>query len=171
MRILLASVLCLSCLGSFYYNDIATDKSSNTNINSIEPVTADTLVEMERTVCFGTCPSYKLSIFKNGKVMFIGREFVEHEGEATREMSQENLEALVQKIRESHFMDIPSSPDCETRYTDHPSVFLTIELDDERNSITHYLGCKGFQYEDELYELEEAIDSLSGANRWIEGED
>jgi hypothetical protein len=126
---------------------------------------------MERTICFGPCPSYKLSIFENGKVMFIGREFVGHKGEATREMSQENLEALVQKIRDSHFMDIPSSPDCETRYTDHPSVFLTIELDDERNSITHYLGCKGFQYEDELYELEEAIDSLSGAKRWIEGED
>lgn len=83
-------------------------------------------------------------------------------------MSQEDLDALVQKIRDSNFMDIPSNPDCETRYTDHSSVFLTIEVDDKRNSITHYLGCKGFQYENELYKLEEAIDSLSGAKQWIQ---
>jgi hypothetical protein len=128
---------------------------------------ADTLDRMERTGCFGTCPSYTLSILEDGKVTFNGREFVKHKGEATRVMSQENLDTLVQKIRESHFMDLPSNPECESRYTDHSSVFLTITLDDERNSITHYLGCKGFQYEEELYDLEEAIDSLANTQQWI----
>lgn len=130
--------------------------------------TPDTLVQMERTICFGTCPSYTLLILEDGKVRFNGREFVRYKGEASGEMSHNNLEALVQKIKDSHFMEIPSNPDCRTRYTDHSSVFLTIKLDDNRNSITHYLGCKGFQYEKNLYELEEAIDSLSGANQWIE---
>ncbi|MDZ7719268.1 MAG: DUF6438 domain-containing protein [Balneolaceae bacterium] len=133
--------------------------------------TADTLVQMERTVCFGTCPAYTLSILKDGKVTFNGREFVDHKGIATGQMSQKNLDVLIQRIRESHFMDVPSSPECESRYTDHSSVFLTVKLEDERNSVSHYLGCKGFQYEGELYELEEAIDSLAGVDKWVEGKD
>lgn len=132
---------------------------------------ADTLVQMERTICFGTCPSYTLSILENGKITFNGRDFVEHQGEATGMMSQENLDQLKRTIRESHFMDIPANPECKTQYTDHSSVFLTIQLDEKQHSITHYQGCKGFQYEEELYDLEEAIDSLAGTDRWIEGEE
>ena len=132
---------------------------------------ADTLVQMERTICFGTCPSYTLSILDDGKVTFNGRDFVDHQGEATGMMSQDKLDQLKREIRESHFMEIPANPECESRYTDHSSVYLTIRLENKEHSVNHYQGCKGFQYEEELYDLEEAIDSLSGTDRWIEGEE
>lgn len=135
-----------------------------------EVASPDTLIKMERTICYGTCPSYTLSILENGKVNFNGREYVAHEGEATGMMSQENLDELTKMIRQSHFMEIPSNPECKSRMTDHPSIFLTIRLDDKQHGITHYQGCKGFQYEEELYDLEESIDSLSGAEKWVEGE-
>lgn len=35
---------------------------------------------MERTACFGTCPAYRLEIYKDGKVKFDGWSFVEYEG-------------------------------------------------------------------------------------------
>ncbi|NBC65268.1 MAG: hypothetical protein GVY07_06335 [Bacteroidetes bacterium] len=131
----------------------------------------DTLVQMERTVCYGTCPSYTLSILDDGKITFVGRDFVAYQGEVTGMMSQENLEELRNRIRQSHFMEIPANPTCESRYTDHSSVYLTIQLDDIKHSVNHYQGCKGFQFEEDLYRLEEAIDSLSGTERWIEGEE
>lgn len=135
-----------------------------------ESFSADTLIQMERTVCFGTCPSYEVTIHGNGKVIFEGKEFVDHKGTAEGEISQKNLNQLLELIKEIDFMRIPSDPDCESWATDHPSVFLTIEIGDERNGITHYKGCRGFAHEEELYKLEVAIDSLSGAERWI-GED
>lgn len=135
-------------------------------LNSIHP---DTLVKMERTVCFGTCPAYEVLIFKNGRVEFTGKEFVAHEGSAEGEIPRGNIDALIERIQESSFMKLPSKPDCESRMTDHPSVFLTIKIDNQRNSVTHYHGCKGFEYEDKLYDLETSIDSLAGVKKWVEG--
>lgn len=169
MRILLPFIIVMFFFASFF---TGSGKHTNSVINPLsftESMESDTLLKMERTICFGTCPSYTLSILQNGDVTFNGREFVEHKGEATGEISQENLDVLIQKIRDSHFMEIPSNPECESRMTDHPSVFLTIWLADKQHSITHYQGCKGFQYEKKLYDLEETIDSLSGAKKWVEG--
>lgn len=138
--------------------------------NSME-IPPDTLIEMERTICYGTCPSYTLTIQGNGTVIFDGKQFVSHTGPAEDKISNDKLNDLVQLIREIDFMTIPSNPECESWMTDHPSVFLTIEIDGQRNSVTHYHGCKGFKQEEDLFKLEEAVDSLSGARRWIEGDD
>lgn len=128
---------------------------------------ADTLIQMERTVCFGTCPSYELTIHGNRSVVFEGKEFVAHKGTKEGKISRENLNQLLKLINEINYMKIPSDPKCESWATDMPSVFLTIEIGDERNSITHYKGCRGFENEDELNRLEAAIDSLAGVNKWV----
>lgn len=169
MRVLIASILLTAFIISFSWN---TEVRLNSLIRApatIHSTESDTLINMERTICFGTCPAYTLTIWKNGKVTFNGKEFVEYKGIETGKMSQEKIDKLIQKIKQSPFMEMPSSPECETRYTDMPSVFLTIKLDGERNSVSHYHGCKGFEFEEELFQLEEAIDSLAGTKKWIEG--
>lgn len=171
MRILMTSVLLIPYFLSLSFNSEIKLDSTNKSYVKSDSVQADTLVQMERTVCFGTCPSYTLSIQKNGKVTFYGKEFVEHKGMATGQIPQDSLDKLIQKIQESYFFEIPSDPECKSRYTDMPSVYLMIRLDDNEHSVTHYHGCKGFMYEKELYELEEAIDSIAGTKKWIEGTD
>lgn len=170
MRVLLSAIILIPYLLSFsFYNEILTNTSSR-SFALVKSISADTLVKMERTICYGTCPSYELHIQENGKVTFLGKQFVEHKGWAEGTISDENLGQLIEVIQNSRFMEIPSNPKCESKYTDMPSVFLTIEVDGERNSVTHYHGCKGFQYEEELYRLEASIDSLAGTGKWIEGE-
>lgn len=170
MRTLLASILFIPYIVSFSFSNDGSVDSSNSFFDKTASSTLDTLVQMERTICFGTCPAYTLTIHKNGEVTFNGKEFVEYKEIATGEMSQEKLDNLIEKINDSPFMEMPSSPECETQYTDMPSVFLTIKLDGKRNSLSHYHGCKGFEHEEELYDLEEAIDSLAGVKKWIKGE-
>lgn len=166
MRVLLVSILFIPYLISLSLSIENLPKFSGNSFTRTDSV-ADTLVKMERTTCYGTCPSYTLRILEDGKVIFNGRKFVDHKGMAEREMSQKNLKQLIQEIYDSKFMEIPSDPKCESRYTDMPSVFLTIALDGEQNSVTHYHGCKGFRYEEKLYHLEEAIDRLANAGQWI----
>lgn len=169
MRSIIAAILFIPYLFSLSLITNPELNSRNTPGYQSDSIQADTLVHMERTVCFGTCPSYSLSIESNGNVTFNGKQFVEHTGMATGEMSRENLDQLIQKIEYSHFMTMPTDPECESRFTDMPSVLLTIQMDGERNSLTHYHGCKGFEYEEELYQLEEAIDSLAATEKWIKG--
>jgi hypothetical protein len=170
MRELLVSILFIPYIISLLLTNGGFTESPNKSFTKMESVSSDTIVKMERTVCFGTCPSYTLSIQKNGRVTFYGKEFVEHKGMATGQIPQDSLDKLIQKIKESHFFETPSDPECESRYTDMPSVYLTIRLDDDEHSVAHYHGCKGFMYETELYELEEAVDSIAGTKKWIEDE-
>lgn len=171
MRTLLASILLIPYLVSFSLNTTETFDSSGTSfLHKADIVQTDTLVAMERTVCFGTCPAYSLTIESDGKVTFNGKQFVQHTGVVTGEMNQKNLDQLIKRIDESNFMEFPTNPECESRYTDMPSVYLTIQLDGKRNSLTHYHGCKGFEFEEDLFALEEAIDSLAGTDKWIDEE-
>jgi hypothetical protein len=40
----------------------------------VEYALADIEIGLERTVCFGTCPSYTLQIFGDGRVIYEGRQ-------------------------------------------------------------------------------------------------
>lgn len=168
---LLLTFLCLIPLIVFCQVKLSNVSMEN-EVQTMMPdnVAADTLIEMERTICYGTCPSYTLRIQGNGKVIFNGKEFVAHKGRAVDQISRENFNKLIQLANDIDFMSIPTQPECESWMTDHSSVFLTVKIDGESNSVTHYLGCRGFDHEEGLYRFEEAIDSLSGAHRWIENE-
>lgn len=168
MRSIIAAILFTPYLFSLSLIQNPELNSRNTSGYQPDSIQADTLIQMERTVCFGICPAYELTIQKDGKVIFNGKQFVEHTGIATGEISQENLDQIIKNINESYFMDIPSDPECKSRFTDMPSVFLTINVDGKSHNVSHYHGCKGFQFEKELFELEEAIDSLAGAKKWVE---
>src|SRR6059058_5801427 len=42
-----------------------------------DEIPKDTLITLERTACFGTCPVYKLTISADGKVAFEGKNTLE----------------------------------------------------------------------------------------------
>lgn len=167
MKTALLIILLLPFLSGNFFCPLADSSTKSFAEGQFEISGADTLIKMERTRCYGFCPAYELTIREDGTITFIGKEHVAHKGRAEGEMPQENLDTLVQTIRESHFMEIPSSPECESRMTDMPSVFLTIEMEGKRHYVNHYHGCRGFEYEEDLHNLEEKIDSLAGVNRWV----
>lgn len=59
----------------------------------------DLMITLERTVCFGTCPDYKLTITSDGVVLFEGRRFVKQEGATIKgAISQERLKQLMEEF-------------------------------------------------------------------------
>lgn len=56
----------------------------------------DVSMTLERTVCFGTCPSYIVTVNGDGTVNYGGRDFVKVKGAQTRQISQE---AVVELLR------------------------------------------------------------------------
>jgi len=55
----------------------------------------DTLITLERTVCFGSCPNYSVSIKANGAVTFVGEEYVEVTGTVRSAISEEQVRELL----------------------------------------------------------------------------
>src|SRR5215468_7383017 len=60
-------------------------------------------VTLDRTECFGTCPGYKISIYKNGRVLYEGRQFVKLAGAHVTAITASQLDALDSAFKRADF--------------------------------------------------------------------
>lgn len=134
----------------------------------------DTMISLERSVCFGACPAYTITIDANGNVTYDGKEFVAQSGLRESTVSPAALEPLIAKIRDADFFQLEddygynNQDVCEVFATDHPTAIVTVRLNGNTKTVQHYHGCQGFEREDVLYEIEDMIDEISNSAQWIE---
>lgn len=67
-----------------------------------QDIPADTVITLERTGCFGSCPIYKLTIVADGSVAFEGRDYVRSRKMAGR-ITREQLRELISAFEEIDF--------------------------------------------------------------------
>lgn len=132
----------------------------------------DTLITLERTVCYGTCPSYKLTISADGSVLFEGRQFVKKVGTAESTISQEGLRELIERFQKINYFHLrnryeDSGDGCEGAVSDGPSAITSIRINGKSKSVRHYYGCRGIDVLAELTKLEQAIDDAVNTAQWI----
>jgi hypothetical protein len=138
---------------------------------------ADSLV-LERTICFGTCPAYRLSIGGDGTVTFISRNPDDTSGAKTDSIAPSQVEWLLGEAERLGLYSLPTviaddSTLCPLRATDHPTATLTIFREDSTHTVVDYHGCyaghdrgTGPRVE-QLRRLEVAVDSVAGSSRWV----
>jgi Domain of unknown function (DUF6438) len=133
----------------------------------------DLMVTLERTVCFGTCPDYKLTITSDGVVVLEGRHFVKREGATIKSaISQERLKQLMEEFDRVKFFSLEDdySDDrrvCDELWTDNPSAFTSIRINGKSKTVKHYHGCRGPKVPKELTELENNIDKIVNTAQWL----
>ena len=88
-------------------------------------VPADTKILLERTVCNGTCPVYKLTIYSDGKIEFFGEEFVNAIGQHVKTISQEKVALILTEVDSTNFFELNGKYDCFD-WTDSSTAKITI---------------------------------------------
>ena len=86
----------------------------------------NTLVKIRKTACFGKCPVYEFTIFKDGSALFDGLQHVSKTGKQTFNLTKEEflkLNSLLSKTSFSEYKDSYNNP----RVTDLPSVYVTYQ--------------------------------------------
>jgi uncharacterized protein DUF6438 len=139
---------------------------------SFQSVPSDAVVTLERTQCFGTCPSYKLTVTADGGVVFEGREYVKSKGTFKSSISAEKVSALIKEFEKIDYFSLdsnysPGNKACKENWTDNPSATTSLKLNGKFKSVTHYYGCRGASILDDLMRLETQIDEIVGTARWI----
>ena len=142
-----------------------------------KPQPPDSIV-LERTLCFGTCPAYRLSLTRNGRVSFESRNPGDSGRVGTDRIPSQSVEALHAIARELGFTTLPdtiarSRTLCPDRATDHPTATVTIFQGASWKRVVDYRGC--FAASDhstvtivgKLRAFEAAIDSVAGSARWV----
>ena len=136
----------------------------------------DDAISLERTLCFGTCPSYKITVFSNGDFVFEGYRHVKREGlyrgkfdqtvfrRATDALSRADYFAFARYYERISEGD--ENP-CKEMWTDNASVHILVQRNGRSKVVHHYLGCRGFDREGELIALERELDEIFNTARWI----
>jgi hypothetical protein len=148
--------------------------SSVTMIQSNVP--PDTVITLERTICYGSCPMYTLTVKADGSVSFQpkyveGRAIVSGEMKRTSISRDKVKELLLQFAKADYFAFKDSyklfDKECPESWTDHPSAITSLTINGKYKSVNHDYGCKGNIGLDRLTELEKQIDEIANTKRWL----
>src|SRR5262249_32792035 len=136
----------------------------------------DLMITLERTVCFGGCPDYKLTITADGAVVFEGRHAVKQDGATIKSaITRERLKQLMSEFDRVKFFSWEDDYTgdrrvCDDLWTDGSSAFTSIRINGKSKTIKHYHGCRGPKVPEELTELQNKIDEIVNTAQWLPDE-
>jgi ankyrin repeat protein len=123
-------------------------------------------ITLNRTGCFGTCPSYKVEVHGDGSVLYEGHGDVTFTGSHHGLVPQANVIELVKLFEQADYFSL--ADDYTASVTDNPTQTTSIEMDGRRKELVDYVGlAAGMPLS--ARKLEEAVDRLSGSARWAYG--
>ena len=124
-------------------------------------------VTLERTGCFGSCPSYVVRIGTNG-IEFDGRGYVVAAGKHTAKINPAAVRHFAKRIVASDFYSM--DPVYRAGVTDSPTYVLSISVDGHKKTVEDYVG-SWVGMPAVVSELEDEADELAQTKRWIKGGD
>jgi hypothetical protein len=136
----------------------------------------DLVIQMERTLCFGSCPAYLLTIYGNGKGVYEGKFSVKVEGVQNFTLTKDQLGKLVQAFETAYYFSFEDY--YSVGVTDMPSVTTSITFQGHSKTVNHYAWCLDYEKvtipEDEishaapqaLCDLEDKIDEIVNIKQW-----
>jgi hypothetical protein len=113
------------------------------------------VVRLERSPCYGPCPTYTVEVFEGGRAAYHGVRFVEMEGDWQGQIKSAALQKVLEIAREMHFDGLDASYD-NPRIMDLPSQTFTIE---GHTVMSRYGG-------PDFGPLKDAIESMVAGGDW-----
>ena len=124
-------------------------------------------ITLERTGCFGSCPSYTVTVSTEG-IVFDGRGFVVATGKHTDITDPDEVRSLAKHFVAADFYSMDDS--YRASVTDNPTYVLKIEIDGHTKQVEDYVGpWVGMPVV--ITDLEDQVDSFARTQRWISGSD
>lgn len=134
------------------------------------------VITLERTACFGSCPSYRVTITGSGEVEYEGRSLVKIVGIRKGTLEKQEVLKLVDELLRAHFFDAASeyatrdmilSQDGRltlgsTVLTDAPNTFLQVRIGKYGKRVRLYDN-----YPQELGAIPDRIDQAVDIEQWI----
>jgi hypothetical protein len=123
-------------------------------------------IQLLRTVCYGRCPAYSVTIRGDGSVHFSGEKYVQIQGEHDAHIAPAAVMELVRQFEAANFF--AAGENYIARVTDNPTYKLTLTVAGQTKTVTDYVGEQvGMPLV--ITDLENAVDDAAGTERWIKG--
>jgi len=123
-------------------------------------------ITLQRTECFGSCPAYSVEVHGDGTVDYEGKSSVAFTGHHRGSIPQGNVLELLNIFRTADYFSLDD--EYRMSVTDNPTYITSIQVDGKRKQVTDYVGLE-IGMPQAVSDLENEIDRLSEAARWIRG--
>lgn len=142
---------------------------------------SDVVIRLQRTGCFGTCPSYSVTVRGDGFVTYSGDGFVLAPGHFSLTIPEAAVRALLEVFRRANYYELDGYYTVDA--SDLPSYITRLDLGEQRKFVYNYGGSgmgeavastgsfAGSGMPLVVTEVEEAIDRLSSALALVSGND
>lgn len=122
-------------------------------------------ISLERTVCYGACPAYVVTLQGDGTVLYEGKQYVKIKGKQADKVDPAIVTVLLDKLDRAGFDKLHVDDKCPMIATDHPTSTITLVRGGKKHVVEHYTGntCAPKV----LYDLADAIDAAAGTDRWV----
>jgi Domain of unknown function (DUF6438) len=130
-----------------------------------KPHPHEVLATLQRTACYGTCPIYVVTVYRDGVVEFDGEEYTKTKGKATGQITLAQVDAIEAVFVDHHYTSLLDSYE-KMAVTDMPSANTSYRsLDGHVKHVAHYLGTSS-DVPNSLSTIEQALDELLGTDQW-----
>ncbi|WP_242165419.1 ankyrin repeat domain-containing protein [Lysobacter sp. M15] len=121
-------------------------------------------ITLQRTGCYGTCPSYTVDVRGDGLVNYRGDGYVDITGVHRYRIPPADVARLVDSLRKKDLWSL--RPAYHAGITDNPTYQLTLKLGDQVHRIVDYVGERvGMPHV--VSEFEDEVDKVSGAEGFV----
>lgn len=119
---------------------------------------------IERTACYGMCPSYSLEVRGNGDVFFDGKGNVPARGHFHTRISHETVDHVLASFRNADYLSLKN--EYAAMITDNPTCITSIQFDNVRKSVRDYVGFAAGMPE-VVWQVERDMDQIARRQGWI----
>ncbi len=128
-------------------------------------IPSNAIARIQRTNCFGRCPVYILTVFKDGRLEYFGKKFTPREGKYNAKVDIKMVEKLIEKSKEIDFNGLENIYDKEA-ITDLPSTITSIRTNGQLKTIVNR-----FDAPQQLRKFETFFDELFKEVEWTSSEE
>jgi hypothetical protein len=140
-------------------------------------------ITLERSMCYGDCPVYKVEIFEDGRTVFssdkrygdnyedVNKFFAYPRGVLLPGIHEDRISSevvgkLFAKFTSAKFFGLRKH--YVAQVTDNPFYTLTLQIGGRKKEVVDYVG-RAVGMPEVVTQLEEAVDAAAKSNRWVSG--
>lgn len=121
-------------------------------------------VELSRSGCYGTCPSYKVRVSEDGNVSWSGGAFVAVRGEMHTTIAPEAAHAVMRGFLSLNFWALCGGYDASV--TDNPTTQIEVRIGGQSKKVWNYADSAP-EFEQSL---EDTVDAAANTHVWRHGD-
>ena len=117
-------------------------------------------ISIERTMCYGTCPAYSVTMREDGTVTYSGQQHTRVGGDRTWKIDPAAVRALAKEMEGKGYFELKD--EYSLMVTDNPTTYTTLTIGSRSKKIKDYVAGPAI-----LKQMQRRIDEVSDAKRYV----